>query len=69
MTDISIPSSVTFFTERWTPTGTGKNRYDYRAYCFRHAVTRAVSGEHIKTKLVDEYDIIPCDDCKDLLET
>ncbi len=56
--EITIPSSVVFFTEDWK----NKERI-FKAYCFPHAVLRALEGERVKNKLTDEYDHVGCDDC------
>lgn len=57
--DISIPDSISFYTE--TRRGT---LWEWKTYCFPHAVLRALEGEKIRTKLESERAEY-CDDCKD----
>ena len=55
--DISIPDTVTFYTQNPT-----KDSLNYYSYCFAHAVLRALEGENVRTSLeADSY--TKCDDC------
>jgi len=62
---VEIPTDVQFYTDGWKPAGEGKKQYEYKVYCFPHAVLRALEGEHVKAKVVSEHGRLGCDDCFD----